>query len=133
MKDYTKYYRPEELEPFYPNELLRHLLVVFVLIAVLLLGVIFLPESAQEALPLSEGAAEKKPVWYLLPIHELSKLVPERAVFLGILGCAAAVLLSVPLWDRTGEKRLWKRPIFFPRVIICLIIILSLGIIGRLS
>ncbi|MFQ5862446.1 MAG: hypothetical protein ACE5IC_04920 [Candidatus Brocadiales bacterium] len=132
MKDYSKYYRPEELEPFYPNEFLRHILVILILIIGLLLGVMFLPESAQDALGIGEDAPEEKPLWYLLPIYELSRLVADKTAFFAILGCAAAALLSVPFWDRTKEKRLWRRPVFFPIVIVCLMIILTLGILGKI-
>lgn len=132
MKDYSRYYKPEELEPFYPNEFLRHVLVVFILVIGLLLGVIFLPESAQEAPDLTAAAAGKKPYWYLLPIHELCRLVPNKIVLFAILGCAAAAMLSVPFWDRTNERRLWKRPVFFPVVIICLVILTALGILGEI-
>lgn len=131
MKDYTKYYRPDELEPFYPNEFLRHVLVVFILFAGLLLGVIFLPESAQGVRSIGEGVPGQKPPWYILPIYELSVLLPEKAAFFAVLGCTAAAFISLPFWDRGRERRLWKRPVLFRVVIVCLVIILALGILGR--
>ncbi len=131
MKDYSRYYRPDQLEPFFPNEFLRHIIVVCVLFIVLLVGAIFLPESSQEAVSLSEDAGRGPHPWYLLPISELSRLVPNRTAFLAILGCAGAALLSVPFWDRTDERRLWRRPVFFPVAIATLVILLALGILGR--
>lgn len=132
MKDYSRYYKPEELEPFYPNEFLRHALVVFILVIGLLLGVIFLPESAQQAPDLTAAASGEKPYWYLLPIYELCRLAPNKTAFFAVLGCAAAAMLSVPFWDRTNERRLWKRPVFFSVVIICLAILTALGILGKI-
>lgn len=131
MKDYSRYYEPEELEPFFPNEFLRHILVVFILVIGLLLGVIFLPESAQQAPGLTAVAPGEKPQWYLLPIYELSRLMPNKTTFFAILGCATAALLSVPFWDRTSERRLWKRPVFFSIVIMCLVMLTALGILGK--
>lgn len=132
MKDYSKHYKPEELEPFFPNEFLRHVLAILTLIIGLLLGGIFLPESSQDALHHGEGAIEEKPLWYLLPIYELSRLVLDKDAFFAILGCATATFVSLPFWDRVKEKKLWKRPVFFPIVIVCLVIILTLGILGRI-
>jgi quinol-cytochrome oxidoreductase complex cytochrome b subunit len=134
MKDYTKDYPPEELEPFFPNELLRHLLVIFLLIIVEFLGVVLLPETAQDRVdPLSAaGGYDPKPLWFLLPIYGLFGLIPSKTVCFALLGCDMAALISLPFWDRVKERRLWKKRGLFEVVIIWLIIFLILGILGRL-
>lgn len=140
MKDYTKDYPPEELEPFFPNEFLRHLLVIFLLIIVEFLGVVFLPETAQDRVNqqapyqagTGQGLYDPKPLWFLLPIYELFKLIPSKAVCFILLGCGAVALLSLPFWDRSKERRLWRKRGLFEVVIIWLIIFLMLGVLGRL-
>ena len=134
MKDYTKDYPPEELEPFFPNEFLRHLLVICLLIIVEFLGIVFLPETAQDRVnqQSTAGGYDPRPLWFLLPIYGLFRLIPSKTVCFIILGCGAAALLSLPFWDRAKERRLWKKRGIFEVVIVCLIIFIILGIIGRL-
>lgn len=131
MKDYTRDYPPEELEPFFPNEFLRHLLVIFILIIVEFLGIVFLPETAQDKVS-EQGPYNPKPLWFLLPIYGLFRLIPSKTICFILLGCGAAALLSLPFWDRARERRLWKKRGLFEVVIVCIIISLFLGIFGRL-
>jgi quinol-cytochrome oxidoreductase complex cytochrome b subunit len=131
MKDYTKHYPPEQLEPFFPNEFLRHLLVIFILIIVEFLGVVFLPESAQDRVS-QEGLYNPRPLWFLLPIYGLFRLIPSKTACFVLLGCGAAALLSLPFWDRNKERNLWKKRGLFEVVIVWLIIFTILGVLGRL-
>ncbi|HHT9119039.1 MAG TPA: hypothetical protein ACFYD3_00650 [Candidatus Hypogeohydataceae bacterium YC41] len=133
MKDYTKDYSPEELEPFFPNELLRHLLVIFLLIIVEFVGIAFLPETAQDRVSQqsASGGYQPKPLWFLLPVYGLFKLVPSKTACFVLLGCGAMAFISLPFWDRAKERRLWKKRGLFEAVIIWLIIFLILGVSGR--
>ncbi len=131
MKDYTDDYPPGELEPFFPNEFLRHLLVICLLVIVEFLGVVLLPETTQDSLN-QQGIYDPKPLWFLLPIYGLSKLVPSKVACFVILGCGAMALLSLPFWDRNDERRLWRKRGLFEAVIVCIIIIIILGILRRL-
>ena len=131
MKDYTKDYPPEELAPFFPNEFLRHLLVILFLIIAEFLGIVFLPETIHDRTN-QEGLYDPKPLWFLLPIYGLFRLIPSETVCFILLGCGAAALISLPFWDRVGERRLWRKRGLFEAVIVCIIILIILGVIGRL-
>lgn len=129
MKDYSKEYKPEELEPFFPNELLRNLLVIFILIIVEFIGIVSLPESSQDNIRSQEYTP--RPLWFLLPIYQLFRIIPSKAACFALLGLAALTLLGLPFWDRSQERRLWKKHVLLEVVIICLVVVTVLGLMGR--
>ncbi len=131
MKDYTKDYPPEALEPFFPNEFLRHVLVTLFLVIIVFLGVVFLPETTQDRVD-DGGTYEPKPLWFLLPIHGLFELIPSNTLCFTLLGIGAAALISLPFWDRAKERRLWRKQGLFGAVIAWVIIFVILGVLGRL-
>lgn len=127
MVDYSKGRREEDLEPFFPNEILRHTLLTFLLISAIMLGVLFLPESFQK-LTDEFSSLQAKPPWFLLPFYHLSGLTNSRIWCITIFSIYAMVFLSVPFIERNPERRLWRKPVFLSIVIINLLMIFALGI-----
>lgn len=127
MADYSKGRSEEELEAFYPNEILRHTLLTFLFISAVMLGVLFLPESFQKATD-EFASFQTKPQWFLLPFYHISSLINNRVWYVSILVIYAIIFISVPFLDRNTERSLWKKPIFFSIVIINILLIFVLGL-----
>ncbi|UJS20445.1 MAG: hypothetical protein L3J18_16370 [Candidatus Brocadia sp.] len=143
MKDYTKGKRPEMLEPFFPNELLRHIIISCFLI-ILEMGAIM-------AFPLTWKILDKPGhiPWFLLPIYQLRTLVQNEAVFISVLVLSALLFVSWPFLVRDRNYRrssfpdaegrsssyarhskerhnLWHRPLLFAIVITTIISLITL-------
>ena len=127
MVDYSKGRREEELEPFFPNEILRHTLLTFLLISAIMLGVLFLPESFQKSTD-EFASLQTKPPWFLLPFCYLSDFINNKLWYILIISIYAIAFIGVPFIDRNAEKRLWKKPAFRSIVIINLLMIFAMGI-----
>ena len=126
--DYSEGRSEEELEPFYPNEILRHTLLTFLFISAVMLGVIFIPESFQKATD-EFVALQARPPWYLLSFYQLLDLIKNKAEYLVILIVFAIAFIGIPFLDRKSEKSLWKKPIFLSIIVINLLMIVLLGFI----
>ena len=127
MVDYSKGRSEEELEPFFPNEILRHTLLTFLLISAIILGVLFLPESFQKSTDEFASFQTKSP-WFLLPFFHFSTLINYKIWCVTVFAIYAIVFISVPFLDRNHKRSLWKKPVFLSIVIINILMILALGI-----
>ena len=128
MVDFSKGRSEEELEAFYPNEILRHTLLTFLFISAVMLGVLFLPESFQKST--GEFASfQTRPPWFLLPFYHCSSLINNKVWHVTILVIYAITFISIPFLDRNPERSLRKKPIFFSIVIINLLMIIAFGLI----
>ena len=127
MADYSKGRSEEELEPFFPNEILRHTLVTFFFISAIMLGVLFFPESFQKSTD-EFASFQTKPMWFLLPFFHISTLINNKVWYVIILTIYAIMFVAVPFLDRNAERSLWKKPVFLSIVIINLLMIFALGI-----
>jgi quinol-cytochrome oxidoreductase complex cytochrome b subunit len=127
MVDYRIGRSEDELEPFFPNEILRHTLLTFLLINSIMLGVLYLPESYYNSIDGSASSENSIP-WFLLPFYYVSGLVDNKALYILIISLYAVAFIGVPFLDRNGERRLWKKPVFFSIVLVNLLMILALGI-----
>ena len=127
MADYSKGRSEEELEPFFPNEILRHTLVTFFFISAIMLGVLFFPESFQKSTD-EFASFQTKPMWFLLPFFHFSTLINNKVWYVIILTIYAIMFVAVPFLDRNAERSLWKKPVFLSIVTINLLMIFALGI-----
>lgn len=127
MVDYSKGRSEEELEAFYPNEILRHTLITFFFISAVLLGVMFFPESFQKSTD-EFASFQTRPPWFLLPFYHVSSIINNKVCWVSILVIYAIAFISVPFLDRNSERSLWKKPIFLTIVIINLLMIFVLGL-----
>ena len=127
MADYSKGRSEEELEPFFPNEILRHTLVTFLFISAIMLGVLFSPESFQKSTD-EFASFQTKPMWFLLPFIHFSTLINSKVWYVVILTIYAIMFITIPFLDRNAERRLLKKPVFLSIVTINLLMIFALGI-----
>ena len=127
MADYSKGRSEEELEPFFPNEILRHTLVTFFFISAIMLGVLFFPESFQKSTD-EFASFQTKPMWFLLPFIHFSTLINNKVWYVVILTIYAIMFITIPFLDRNAERRLLKKPVFLSIVTINLLMIFALGI-----
>ncbi len=128
MVDYSKGRSEEELEAFYPNEILRHTLLTFLFISAVMLGVMFFPESFQKSTD-EFASFPTRPPWFLLPFYHCSSLINNKIWHVTTLAIYAITFISIPFLDRNSERSLWKKPIFLSIVIINLLMIIVFGLI----
>lgn len=147
MKDYTKGRSPEMLEPFFPNEIFRKIIVCSFLLVIEFAAVIFFP------LPFKLFNKPDHITWFLLPIYKLSKLIHNEILFILILALCALIFISWPfltsgrIHDLLALKKvkslnrchdmhiserynLWQKPISFTVVIITFISVIQLCFIN---
>jgi quinol-cytochrome oxidoreductase complex cytochrome b subunit len=132
MADYSKGRSDDELELFFPNEVLRHTLLTFFFISAVMLGVLFFPESFQKSTD-EFASIQTRPPWFLLPFCYLSGLLNNKFCYISIISIYAIAFIGIPFLDKNAERSLWKKPIFFSIVIINLLLIIALGIIKFLQ
>jgi hypothetical protein len=143
MKDYTKGRSPEMLEPFFPNEIFRHIIVSCFLLVIECIAVNFFP------LPFKLIEKPDRISWFLLPVYKLSRLVHNEILLILILVAGALVFISWPFLSSgkihnllvlkkvKGFNRyhdghiperfnLWQSPIQFTIVVITLISLILL-------
>ncbi|MDR4507860.1 MAG: hypothetical protein MRJ65_06430 [Candidatus Brocadiaceae bacterium] len=90
MKDYTKNRSPEMLEPFFPNELFRHLIVSCFLVVVELIAVMFFPA------PVVFAAKPDHIPWFLYPIYLVKTHIHNEIFFIILLVTSAFVFIFLP-------------------------------------
>jgi cytochrome b6 len=103
--------------PFFPNFLLRDLLLWLLLLNVLALLAVFFPwELGQKADPFAPAPAGIRPEWYFLAMFQLLKFIPAKVStidgeLLGVfgIGLGLAAWALFPVWDRAaqGKRRGW--------------------------
>jgi len=101
--DYREQYKAEHLEPFFPNEIVKMIIVVLCTLA-LLTFLAVLPVSlehvgiagfAHEQEPADPGSTPPhiRPEWYFLAVYQYLKLMPSEV--LGISGKALGILTQM--------------------------------------
>ncbi len=139
--DYRKQYTPEQLEPFWPNEVIRLSIAALCTLAAMtvlaVLPVILdhwgLGHWIEESTPANPRAtpAHIRPEWYFLAVYQYLKLAPQE--FLGVDGKTIGVLsqgvlmlaiVFLPFWARRGAHR---PPGLLHRFIVTLVIAVFVG------
>jgi len=126
--------------PFFPNFLLRDLLLWLLVLNVLaILAVLFPWELGQKADPFSSAPAGIKPEWYFLFMFQTLKYIPAQVAFvdgevLGILtfGLAGLLWTFVPFWDRRSSRGQQGRLVNYIGIFVVMFIIV-LTILGWLA
>ena len=129
--DYSKQYEPDQLEPFWPNEIVKMSVVVLCTLATIMLfailpvllesiGIHGVAHEEEPANPHGSTPVGIKPEWYFLAVYQYLRLMPTQ--FLGISGKTAGVLsqgvlvmaiVMLPFWYR---RRADQRPNWFYRL-----------------
>lgn len=111
--DYSQRYRPSQLEPFFPNEMIKMIVSVLATLAVIVALALLVPEGEEQPADPRNTPAHIKPEWYFLAVYQSLKLMPQSLLgvsgkLLGVLlqGVAFLALLLVPFWCRhSGHGR----------------------------
>lgn len=131
------------LEPFFPNELLRHLIVSCFLIILEMVAIMVFP------LPWKIFNKPDHIPWFLLPLYQLRTLIQNEAVFISAVVLSALLFIAWPFLvcdrkyrmsslrnaeDRNsnharhgkGRHNLWHQPVLFTIVIFTIIFLITL-------
>ncbi len=121
--------------PFFPNFLLRDLLLWLIVLNVLAVLAVFFPwELGKKADAFAPAPAGIKPEWYFLFMFQTLKLIPAHLWFLegetfGVLafGVAGVLWLMVPFWDRKSSRGELNRTINYIGIaVVAYIIVLTI-------
>lgn len=104
--DYRKQYEPDQLEPFWPNEIIKMMVVVLCTLALIMflvilpvllemMGVTGLMHAEEPANPRGSTPVGIKPEWYFLAVYQYLRIWPPQ--LLGISGKVWGVLSQGPL------------------------------------
>lgn len=124
--DYRKQYKPEHLEPFFPHEIIKMVIVVLCTLAILMLFVILptlltnagLEGVFHEEQPADPSAtpAHIRPEWYFLAVYQYLKLMPAEIMgidgkAMGLLtqGLGMAIVLLLPFWYPLRQAQLTSK------------------------
>jgi len=99
--------------PFFPNFVLRDVLLWLLVLNLLALLAVFFPwELGAKADPFAPAPAGIKPEWYFLGTYQLLKFLPAKLAgidgeLLGVMGIGLGVMLWAlfPVWDRWDPAR----------------------------
>jgi cytochrome b6 len=108
--------RERKTMPFFPNFLLRDLLLWLIVLNLLAVLAVFFPwELGKKADPFAPAPAGIKPEWYFLFMFQTLKFIPAKLFIfdgevIGIMlfGLAGLLWMLIPFWDRWssgGQKR----------------------------
>lgn len=138
---HMQHLKEEEIEkmPFFPNFVLRDLLLWLIVLNILAILAVYFPwELGKKADPFMPAPAGIKPEWYFLFMFQTLKYIPGHVLFIdgelfGILmfGVGGLLWTLVPVWDRKSpEGRTSKVVTYFGLFVV--IFIITLTIVGWL-
>jgi len=120
-------------EPFYPKQLVVDMgFAVLIIVALGFLAYLWPSELGPKADP-ADTQFLPRPEWYYIPVFQYLKYWHSSSAVLGILvipGILGLLLVGLPFFDRSLERRPWKRP---TSVGLFTIILLGLGALGFAS
>ncbi|HUL44547.1 MAG TPA: cytochrome bc complex cytochrome b subunit [Bacteroidota bacterium] len=126
--------------PFFPNFMLRDLLLWLIVLNLLAILAVFFPwELGRKADPFAPAPAGIKPEWYFLFMFQTLKYIPGKLWFLdgevfGIMlfGIAGLLWMLIPFWDRKSSRGEQTRFINYIGLFVIMYIMI-LTIIGWLA
>lgn len=120
-------------EPFYPKQLVMDMgFAMLIIVALGFLAYLWPTELGPKADP-SDTQFLPRPEWYYVPVFQYLKYWHGSTALLGILvipGIVGLLLVGLPFFDRSLERRPWKRPM---SVGVFSMILLGLGALGAIS
>jgi len=125
--DYREQYEPDQLEPFWPNEIVKMVVVVLCTLAVIMflailpslleaVGISGMAHREEPANPHGATPVGIKPEWYFLATYQYLRLMPKELLGisggkLGVLtqGVLVTVVVLLPFWyrRRSHERAGW--------------------------
>lgn len=119
-------------KPFLPNQLLKEGIAAYLLIGILLTLAILTPFHLGEPANPFETPQKIKPEWYFLPLFQLLKYLPKWMA-MALPTVIGILVFLLPILDRSPERHPKGRPYAILIGLICLILTLTLGILGKIS
>ncbi len=121
-------------EAFYPRQLVMDM--GFAMLVIVLLGVLayFWPTELGPRADPADTQFLPRPEWYYIPIFQYLKYWHGSTALLGILvipGIVGLLLVGLPFFDRSLERRPWKRPISVGLFTLVLLGLAALGIVSH--
>jgi len=120
-------------EPFYPKQLVMDMGLAMLIIVALALAAHFAPTDLGPKADPSDTQFLPRPEWYYVPIFQYLKYWHGSTSVIGILvipGILGLLLAGLPFFDRSLERRPWKRPI---SISLFTVVLLGLGALGLIS
>lgn len=122
------------VEPYYPRQLFKDTLVVFVVFLALLVFAVGVPaELGPQADPASDFLG--RPPWYLLPLYQLLQYFPGKLAIIPTVVLPMAILIGfflLPFLDRRPERHPLRRPIAVSVMAVLLVGSVGLGVVSKL-
>ncbi len=126
--------------PFFPNFLLRDLLLWLIVLNILAILAVFFPwELGRKADPFASAPAGIRPEWYFLFMFQTLKLLPAKILFFDgevvgsvAFGLAGILWLFIPFWDRKSARGEQSRLITYLGIV-SLMYIIVFTIVGYLT
>jgi ubiquinol-cytochrome c reductase cytochrome b subunit len=120
-------------ETFYPKQLVMDMgFAMLIIVALGFMASLWPMELGPKADP-SDTQFLPRPEWYYIPVFQYLKYWHGSTAMLGILvipGILGLLLVGLPFFDHSLERRPWKRPI---SVGLFTIILVALGVLGIVS
>lgn len=124
--------------PFFPNYVVKDLMVISFFLA-FYLGVvffapgIFFPPAAFEPADPFVTPPGIKPEWYFLWAYQTLKIFPSEFLGLAVQGAAVTLLLLLPFLDRGRERCPSRRPLFVTAFFLGILLFVAISIWGHYS
>lgn len=108
---------------FYPEQVLRDSVAMFVAFALLFLAAAFLDLPLERVADPSDATYTPRPEWYFLFLFQTLKLFQGRAELVGTIllpTLAVIALMAIPFLDRSRVQRVRQRTLAITTVVFCL-------------
>lgn len=131
---------PARQMPFFPNYILRDVLVWYIALALLAALAAFYPwELGRKADPFAAVPSGIRPEWYFMAMFHTLKLLPSHVAGiegerLGVIGfgLAGLFLMLVPFLDRRASRG-ERSPLFTALAVLALVYLIGFTILGYLA
>ena len=118
--------------PFFPNFVLRELLIWLIVINILAILAVFFPwELGNKANAFASAPTGIKPEWYFISMFQVLKFLPAEVLFIpgelfGILLFGAGVLLwiLIPLWEKKTKEGVRNKIITYIGIFVVMFMII---------
>jgi ubiquinol-cytochrome c reductase cytochrome b subunit len=121
-------------EPFYPKQLVMDMgFAILIIVALGFLAYAWPAELGPRADP-ADTQFLPRPEWYYIPVFQYLKYWHGSSAVLGILIIPAIVgllLVGLPFFDRSLERRPWNRPISVGLFTVILLVLAGLGFVSH--
>ncbi len=123
--------QPEKTESFYPRQVLMDIAFTAVLILALGLLAWLVPAELGPEANAADTRFLPRPEWYYVPVFQWLKYWPGSRAVVGIVvipTVIAALFALLPLIDRGGERRPWRRPFSIGGFAVVMAALVALGV-----